>query len=301
MKDLAQPLISIIVPVYNADRYLRECIESILNQSYENFQLILIDDGSTDASADICDEYASVNQKITVIHQENSGVTSARKRGLQYSLGTYICFCDADDYMYQNSLQMLLDAFDDDIDIVIANAGRDRVLACEEYVNDLLKNVLPWGPWAKMFKRRLFKDDTLNIPRYFNIGEDLLMQLKVAPNIKGRIKCVSQDVYALRSNPYSVTQNRTYSKEYESRFISEILSYTSSFPFDVSASIFRIRINSLKLLIQKGVSISYDDEWVKNIMQDSKEYPTTLTDKIVLKIHCTKISKYLLLFKNIIW
>lgn len=300
MKGFSRPLISIIVPVYNADKYIRECVESILSQSYDNFQLILVDDGSTDSSANICDEYADTCQNVTTIHQDNAGVTFARKQGLSVALGEYICFCDADDYMYQHSLQTMVDAFDDGIEVVVANVGKDAIISCCEYVNDLLRNVLPWGPWAKMFNRRLFDARTLEIPRYFNVGEDLLMQLNIAQRIKGRIKCINEELYVLRSNPDSVTQNRAYSVEYESRFVSEVISYTHFFPFDVSASIFRIRMNSLKMLIKRGVPVSYDDGWVKKLREDYKKYPTTLLDKFVLFVSYNRLCQFILLLRDVI-
>ena len=92
------PFLSIIVPVFNAERYIRQCIESILNQSYLNYELILIDDGSTDSSGLICDEYLN-RENVIVIHKKNAGHISARKDGVKYAKGKYIGFVDADDYV----------------------------------------------------------------------------------------------------------------------------------------------------------------------------------------------------------
>lgn len=86
------PQISVIVPVYNGERYLHECIESILNQSFTDFELILVDDGSLDKSGQICDEYAKKDQRIRVIHKNNEGINATRRRGVQESKGGWICF-----------------------------------------------------------------------------------------------------------------------------------------------------------------------------------------------------------------
>ena len=93
------PKISVIVPAYNTEKYLRRCIDSILAQTFTDFELLLIDDGSTDQSGEICDEYADKDVRIKVFHKANGGVSSARNVGLDNALGEYICFCDADDWV----------------------------------------------------------------------------------------------------------------------------------------------------------------------------------------------------------
>ena len=93
------PKISVIVPVYNAEKYLQRCIDSILNQTFPNFELLLIDDGSKDQSGEICDEYAKKDSRVKVFHKENGGVSSARNVGIDNAVGEYICFCDSDDWV----------------------------------------------------------------------------------------------------------------------------------------------------------------------------------------------------------
>lgn len=92
-------MISIIVPVYNVDTFLKKCVDSILSQSYKNFELILVDDGSTDNSGNICDYYASIDKRVRVIHKINGGVGAARNTGMSIAKGKYITFIDSDDYV----------------------------------------------------------------------------------------------------------------------------------------------------------------------------------------------------------
>ena len=99
--------ISIIVPVYNAKSYLSRCIDSILNQTYQDFELILVDDGSTDCSGEICDKYASNDIRIRVFHKPNGGVSSARNLGLSKINGNYVIFVDSDDFLMPNHLEIL--------------------------------------------------------------------------------------------------------------------------------------------------------------------------------------------------
>ena len=103
------PLISVIVPVYNVEQYLRECIESITNQTYNHLQIILVDDGSTDDSGKICDEYKAIDERIIVIHQKNKGLVGARKTGLEVANGEYIGFVDSDDYIDREMYDSLLE------------------------------------------------------------------------------------------------------------------------------------------------------------------------------------------------
>lgn len=105
---IKKPLISIIVPIYNVEPYLQKCVDSVLNQTFQNYELILVDDGSTDNSSKICDEYANKYDYITVIHQNNAGVSAARNTGLDSSKGEYIFFLDSDDWIERNALEKLI-------------------------------------------------------------------------------------------------------------------------------------------------------------------------------------------------
>lgn len=100
-------IISIIIPVYNAEKTLSRCVNSILNQTFQDWELLLIDDGSTDRSGELCDEYASKDQRIKVFHKTNGGVSSARNIGLDYAKGEWITFIDSDDYIYDNIFDLI--------------------------------------------------------------------------------------------------------------------------------------------------------------------------------------------------
>ena len=119
-----KPMVSIIVPVYNTGKYLSLCIESILNQSFTGFEILLIDDGSTDESGDICKEYAKKDSRIRVFHKENGGVSSARNIGLDNASGEWIYFVDSDDQILPGGLQTMVDCISDGVDIVMGGYKR---------------------------------------------------------------------------------------------------------------------------------------------------------------------------------
>ena len=131
-----KPVVSFIVPVYKAEKYLHRCIDSILKQSFADFELILVDDGSPDKCGDICDEYAQKDKRIKVIHKENDGTSDARNVALDCAIGEYICFVDSDDYIHEDLLK-------DNLEKMIV-AGADLIIfnyaeVFENKVNERLK------------------------------------------------------------------------------------------------------------------------------------------------------------------
>ena len=119
------PKLSVIVPVHNTEKYLRECIDSILAQTFTDFELILVDDGSTDGSGAICDEYVAKDPRIRVIHQENGGVTRARKTAMKIAVGSWISFIDSDDWTHPYMFEMMLEK---------ASISNSKIVICDAYI-----------------------------------------------------------------------------------------------------------------------------------------------------------------------
>lgn len=122
-----KPKISVIIPVYNAEKYLRKCIESVLNQTFGDFELLLVDDGSPDHSGEICDEYAQKDSRVHVFHKPNGGTANARNYGLDHSQGDYVAFIDNDDYVEPTYLGDMYSAMTHyDVDLVCCGAWLDE-------------------------------------------------------------------------------------------------------------------------------------------------------------------------------
>lgn len=121
-----QPLISVVVPVYNVEAYVRKCLDSIINQTYENLQIIVVDDGSTDASGSICDEYLAIDSRVEVLHISNSGLSGARNRGMQEVHGDYVAFVDSDDFIGRDHISNLFHAIEAHPQAKLAITGRTR-------------------------------------------------------------------------------------------------------------------------------------------------------------------------------
>ena len=168
-------LISVIVPVYNVERYLRRCVDSILHQTYRNLEVLLVDDGSTDASGAICDEYAAQEERVTAVHQKNGGLSAARNAGLERAQGTYLCFVDSDDFLNSRMLETLCrDLQEQDADVAVVGFRmfeREEELAPAELTvpvqcmtgreairSTLVSDELGDFAWNKLYKRELFRD-----------------------------------------------------------------------------------------------------------------------------------------------
>lgn len=178
-------LVTIIIPVYNTARYLPACLDSILAQTYTDFECILIDDGSTDASGEICDAYAAKDPRLKVFHTKNAGVSSARNLALSHAQGTWVCFVDSDDQVLPDYIKDMVDAIEGDNCLVmtsIAHPDHDHVITeditlrgaeAPRYMLDC-HILVDSGPVAKLFNRALLEKHNLRFPVGIHYGEDMV-------------------------------------------------------------------------------------------------------------------------------
>ena len=211
------PLISVVVPVYNVQDYLRKCLDSIVRQTFQDFEAILIDDGSTDLSGKICDEYADKKQ-FFVYHQSNKGSSSARNLGMAHSHGKYQCFVDADDWLETTFLENLfLSISQSDSDVAISafytnNGNREQyfpnkpsILSGETIIKESLNGTIHSGLVFKIIKRELIQSNHLVFPpdNYF---EDMYFNCALMLCAKSISYCQSA-AYHYRFNPLSQTND----------------------------------------------------------------------------------------------
>jgi glycosyltransferase involved in cell wall biosynthesis len=180
---MQSPLVSIIVPIYKVEPYLRRCLDSIVNQTYTNLEIILVDDGSPDGCPQICDEYAAKDERIVVIHKKNGGLSDARNAGLDICKGEYISFVDSDDWVEEQYVEILFDLLtkeNADIAICSYNSFTNEIELPQFFLNGDIKYVC-WDShetltrlcaedtpglmaiWGKLFKRKLF--DNIRFPK----------------------------------------------------------------------------------------------------------------------------------------
>lgn len=222
------PKVSIIVPVYKAEAYLHRCVDSILDQTFTDFELLLIDDGSPDRSGEICDEYAQKDSRIRVIHKENGGVSSARQRGLDEAVGEYTIHADPDDWVEPNMLEELYKkAKQDDADIVICdyfnNIGTKQTI-CRQCPSSLepkqvlieLFQQLHGSCWNKLARRVCYKQYGIEFPRGINYCEDLFTWVQFLSHKEVKVAYLNKAFYHYFDNPESITR-RYQRSQYETR------------------------------------------------------------------------------------
>ena len=223
--------VSIIVPVYNVEKYIFECVESLLNQTYRNLEIILVDDASPDNCPQICDEYVSKDARIKVVHKPNGGLSDARNAGIDVATGEFIMFVDSDDYVVENMVEQLMN--------MIANSGADiascgytgdvskldtdlnekyRVVTPEKALKCILiEKEMTTSASTKLFRRDLFENVRFPVGKIY---EDYATIYKVLHKA-GRIAYNDEKKYYYRPNPVSITGGNFYKKQMQYFEISE--------------------------------------------------------------------------------
>ncbi len=242
--------ISVIIPVYNCEKYLHKCVDSIINQTYAGFEIILVDDGATDKSPSICDEYSVHDERIKVIHKQNGGVSSARNAGLKFATGDYITFVDADDWLEIDAFEKMLHMVEPDVKIYFWNLNiyRDgmskkvsdiiqwksveecmlEVVHCPKEQNNLIR-----ACWGKLYRRDCIKG--VLFPENLYIGEDACFLLDCLMKVKStnEIRVYNEVIYNYRYVSTSATK----------RYKKDLLSQSTQ------------HIEYIKKIFEKGLSL----------------------------------------------
>ena len=220
-----KPLISVIIPVYKVEEYLDECVQSVLNQTYRNLEVILVDDGSPDRCPQMCDEYAKADNRVKVVHKQNGGLSDARNAGLEIATGDYIGFVDSDDFIERNMYEVLLDKLQRAGTEVISskiiwfsggekktfkwyNGGysEDRVLSLWDFFHEAMKKNLDVCVWNKLYKRGVVTEKF----KKKRVTEDFLFFYKLSKaHPESKIVLTEQNFYYYRERADSICSDQT--------------------------------------------------------------------------------------------
>lgn len=213
--------VSVIIPVYNAISYIDRCIESILNQTYDQIEIIVIDDGSNDGSGEKLDRIAKINGIIHVIHQENSGVSIARNRGINKAIGKYIMFVDVDDIVPENAVNSLVE--NSKYDLVcgsyLQNSNNKKKVIYEKkiYNGNNMINILSYvanAPWGKLYKREVIMKNNIVFPEKIPYGEDSIFLIRYITYAKNLI-VIDKVVYDYSVGNLNSAMNKYYEDLYK--------------------------------------------------------------------------------------
>ena len=244
------PTVSIIVPVYNAEKTLKRCVDSILGQEYEDLELILVDDGSTDGSGPLCDAFGNQDSRVRVLHKENGGVSDSRNMGLKLARGKWLQFADSDDWVTADATRLLVrKAEADSCDMVVADFYRvigdrvshkgdieeDQVLSREEYAAYMMENPSDYYYgvlWNKLYRRELVERYGLRMNTEISWCEDFMFNLEYLRHAESICALRTPVYYYLKRRGSLVSQGMNLSKvirtklmvfEYYNRFYKTVL------------------------------------------------------------------------------
>lgn len=288
--------ISIIIPVFKVEQYLSRCIESILKQTYQHWELLLIDDGSPDKCGQICDEYSQKDRRIRVFHKANGGVSSARNFGLKKVCGEYIMFVDADDWIDDKTLEICMSEINPgNFDIIQfsytqkeCELGRQKMQNTKVYtLADLLKqNQFSGAIWGNVIKSSIITKNNLRFDENLRLGEDQLF-LCTCLKFAKKIKLIPNIFYLYYNNSLSATNN----EKMDDIIISTLrcIEFKSKYPN------FSRRMDTLvlfyvyRLMLNHNFKIAYE-LFKKNISDENNQLTTPSNFMII-------ISKYVLFIK----
>lgn len=284
---------SVIVPIYNKEKYIKECIDSVLNQSFNNYELILVDDGSTDACPTIIDDYSKSNKQIKVIHKENGGLVSARKAGTKIANGDYIVCLDADDYLKKDYLLninneieknhsdiicMSYTQLDYDKETIKTLDYRNGYYTKEDIVNEIYPSLIQRRDskhfnvniWGKAYKKDLYKNIQLDVNDLNKIGEDGCVSIPCI-YLANSLSIINDASYVYRHNDDSMTSIKSVLKEeYPKLVYKEYIKYVDKDVFNDQLNRFVTHQVFSLILSEFNRNESYKDikKRILNILND---------------------------------
>ena len=281
------PKISVIIPVYNVSDYLERCVNSVLRQTFKDFEIILVDDGSTDGSAKKCDEYAKVNNNIQVIHKKNGGLSDARNHGIRVAKGDYIAFIDSDDWVNERFLEEMytnINEYDADISVVnfsmVYSNGKQNITDCKEgsfsgqdtlnmYFNGFMMICLEVA-WNKLYKRSLFEDIRYPVGK---LNEDAFTTYKLIDK-SVRVYISKEVLYYYFQRPGSITHakfSRSCLDKYDA-FVERSRYFKEKNMHNLFKQNERERFNCIKELTAKVINSDWNRnekrKWIHRVKKD---------------------------------
>lgn len=299
------PKISIIVPVYNVELYLNDCINSILKQTYKNFEVLLINDGSTDSSSKICNELASIDNRIRVFHKENQGVSSARNLGLKEAKGEWICFVDSDDWIDHNTLENILPKENNDIDFVQFGFKQvneqKKIIMQSKLPNVDLKidkhtylstNLYHSAICGYLIKLNLIRKYNIIFPDKIKYGEDqafILKAMTCCHNVYILNKCLYNYRYREGS---AMNSSKTFSRAEDHL---KVINNICTFMYSIKVKPSPLHILIFKELLLYYIRLGVDSTF--NIYKVKKEYSTFCKSIKLPEVYsfCKKYDSYFII------
>lgn len=291
-------MISIVIPVYNTEDHIQDCVNSIISQSYKDIEIILVDDGSKDKSAAICDTLATKDLRIHTYHKQNGGAASARKFGVEKSSGEWIMFVDSDDLLCTDCISKLAEiAETNKFDIVVGTLLLNNKTVFKHQISGKISNVdyicailngkTSIGPVAKLYRKQLFYNLIWETPKLVTQNEDLLMLITLANKAQNIFIAPDIICYNYQTRENSASKSKMSYDGWITLF-SLIESQISSFfekKTELRKDFFSYKINRIYFnVIRKGIFINPKDPTLSNIISESQNFHLTKEEKKFIHI-----------------
>lgn len=292
-------MISVVVPIYNAEKYICKMAHSVFSQRFQDWEMLLVDDGSKDSSGSICDALAAQDSRIKVFHTPNRGVTAARKFGVEKASGEWIYFVDADDAMAPDSMEIMVEA-GQGCDIVIGNKqivsgtsavdeimnAKNEYLNSLEFLSGLIVNKISQYITGRMFRKELFENGTIDIPAELIMAEDFIMNVQLGNKAK-RIALVKDIVYKYYVYDESVSHTFRSSLTYEEKFCNclEKAVKQGAYYEDLKDQLAFQNLRALKMgfMSQKG-KVDMKNEFLRKTLKQARELSLTRGWKLFIML-----------------
>ena len=291
---MSHNLIGVIVPVYKTEKYVAECIESILAQTYTNFRLILVDDGTPDNAGKICDEYAKKDSRITVIHQENAGVTRARAAGVEEAEDCeWITFVDSDDTIPSYALSSYVtnsvdaDCVYGNITVFHKDLHQEKLyktsglVASSNIISSILKfeRKFSWEICGKLFKKELLSKEVLDVDKNIKVYEDYIIILRILKRVK-KVKIIKNITYNYIYRENSATSQSWCSYKYITNLSGIIVKeHSKDFPLET----FKGKCQMLGWIINDK-ELNNKSEWFVQLLNECKNYKLGRLERVLIVI-----------------
>lgn len=283
-------MVSIIIPVFNAELFIDSCIESLLKQTYSDFEIIIVDDGSSDASLNIIDSYQLRDKRIIPIHKPGGGVSSARNLGLRIARGEFICFIDADDIVYNDYLDRLISPMVEGIDLVVGGYESDSIkYSVDEHSimilskDDSIKQMYRPSPyryqgyiWDKMFRRSIIEDNHIRFDEDISFNEDRLFITRYIAAQSGKTVLDNTPIYRYyeRETGAMASLKQSFNPKFYDDFVALIR----------MRKIIRRTFQSSELNNLTKVAILHSYVWIHNMMKQFDAFDKSLHSKMTLQL-----------------
>lgn len=291
MSELSHCAISVIVAAYNAESFLRDCLDSVLRQTFVDFEIIIVDDGSKDNTATIIKEFQRLDKRVLGLFKENGGVTSAREAGVQVAKGKYLFFLDSDDYIPDTALDDLYSVAENEgNDIVfglfaLTNGKKNKVYFVEDFGNisnlDYLKLLCtgraPWQLCSKLIKRELYRVDALVVPKNIAVGEDALTLFQLVMQAQ-KVTMVNKIVYYYVQRKDSVMHTRNVKLANDNLIAADLIVQQLENKYASELRLYGLALKMLFLLMafQRG-GTNVNRALVRPVLEGYREHPSVMS------------------------